>query len=319
MGSGTRASVVARAGARVGLLGNPSDIYGGRGIGFALARPGVRVRLAESGPRGLGVEPSSAAPLVEAGWQVFRERASARGRAPELGLRLEVECDVPFQSGLSGSSAILAAALVALAARCELALEPRELAELCWLAETRELGILAGPLDRLVQAHGGLVWMDFARPFEDGAVEALDPSLLPPMLVAWHAEPGAPSGAVHEPVFERWRAGDPAVREVMGELASVADRGRVALERGEHGELCDLLDRNFDLRASLFTIGEADRRLVELGRAAGAAAKFCGSGGSVLAVPRDPARLNELAERYRTAGCVVLDPEVGRGARAEAP
>jgi len=29
------ASLTARAQARVGLLGNPSDLYGGRGIGFA--------------------------------------------------------------------------------------------------------------------------------------------------------------------------------------------------------------------------------------------------------------------------------------------
>ena len=38
----------ASAHARVGFLGNPSDIYGGKGIGFGIADLGVDLELSES-------------------------------------------------------------------------------------------------------------------------------------------------------------------------------------------------------------------------------------------------------------------------------
>ena len=37
--------IFTRAHARVGLLGNPSDIYGGRGLGFNFTQLGARVEL----------------------------------------------------------------------------------------------------------------------------------------------------------------------------------------------------------------------------------------------------------------------------------
>lgn len=311
-------SVIARAGARIGLLGNPSDIYGGRALALGLRSPGARAELRPH-PDGAG-EPACEVEgeLLQASWRLFRAEA---GVAAELlreraAFSLAVRCDVPFQSGLSGSSAIVLAALVVLARHHRLELAPSRLAELAWLVETRALGLLAGPLDRLVQAHGGLVWMDCARPFEDGAVLALDPALLPPLLVAWHPEPGEPSGSVHAPVHERWRRGDPQVGGTMEALAALADAGRTALERGDRAGFCDLVERNFELRSSLFEIQARDRRLVELGRAAGAAVKFCGSGGSVLAVPREGG-VEPLQRAYLAAGCEVLVPEPGPGAGQE--
>ena len=88
-------------------------------------------------------------------------------------------------------------------------LPPLRIAELAWRAENERLGIRAGPLDRLVQAHDGLLAMDFAQPFEPASLEPLSADLLPPMLLAWHGVPGQSSGDVHAPVFARWQRGDP--------------------------------------------------------------------------------------------------------------
>ncbi len=307
-------TLTTQARARVGLLGNPSDLYGGRGIGFTVEQLGARVTLVERSPAsgsGLGSE------LVAAGWRVFRDEVLGDPTAQPR-FELSVECDVPFQSGLSGSSAILVAALRAFALHRGVSLAPLRLAELALLAESRELGLLAGPLDRLVQAFGGLVFMDFADPFRPDRsspvtrpdpVTRLDPVALPPLLIAWSTSPGRPSGGVHEPVRRRWERGDPRVRAVMDELAALADAGLEALRAGDRGRLCDLIDRNFDLRASLFSIEPADRRMIELGRGAGAATKFCGSGGSVVAAPRDGA-LAPLEACYRAAGFEVLVPTI---------
>ena len=38
-------SITATAHARIGLLGNPSDIYGGRGLGFSVADMTATVHL----------------------------------------------------------------------------------------------------------------------------------------------------------------------------------------------------------------------------------------------------------------------------------
>ena len=46
-------SLAASAQARIGLLGNPSDIYGGRGLGFSVRELGVTVTLATASSTGV--------------------------------------------------------------------------------------------------------------------------------------------------------------------------------------------------------------------------------------------------------------------------
>ena len=297
----------ARASARVGLLGNPSDIYGGRGLGFSVAGLTATVTLSAA--------PTPALPndLFRAAWTLMARELEAAGiDADRRPFTLTFESSIPFQGGLSGSSALVIAALRAWSRWFGLPLNARRTAQLALEVENDVLGIRAGPLDRVVQAHDGLLAMDFARPFEPDAARRLAPELLPPMLLAWHGVPGESSGDVHAPVFARFEAGDAAVAEVMSELARNADAGAAALEAGDREAFAACVDRNFELRAQVFPIAEADRELVELGRSAGAACKLPGSGGCVLMVCRDEAHLQEVAARCREAGRETLRPEVER-------
>jgi dTDP-glucose pyrophosphorylase/galactokinase/mevalonate kinase-like predicted kinase len=298
-------SISARAQARVGLLGNPSDLYGGRGIGFAVAELGVEVTLHEADRIELPND------LLRAGWQLLAEHLRAHGIEPESRpFTLTFTSDIPFQAGLSGSSALLIAALRAWSRWFGLPLPPLRIAELAWRAENELLGIRAGPLDRLVQAHDGLLAMDFARPFAPTSLEPLSADLLPPMLLAWHGVPGQNSGDVHAPVFARWQRGDPLVRSVMHELAANADAGKQALLARDFDAFRACIDRNFDLRAQVFPIADADRDLIELGRANGAGSKFPGSGGAVLFVCRDVCELAVVAAACHARGCTTLVPTV---------
>lgn len=288
--------------ARVGFLGNPSDIYGGKGIGFGIADLGVDLHLTES--RSIEV-PNE---LLHAVGKLFAEEENVE--LAERPFAVTLESTIPFQCGLAGSSAILVAALRALAEWFERPLAPLRVAELALRAEVERLDILAGPLDRLVQAHGGLVFMDFARPFEPGSTVALDPALLPRCVLAWDPDPGSSSGFIHNPVYERWKTGDPAVQDVMDELAQIAVLGRAALEGGDHDRLRRLVDRNFDLRASLFEIKPRDEHMISIARAHGAAAKFCGSGGSVIAVPASAEDVEGLRRAFQSAGYIAIVPAV---------
>ncbi len=291
--------------ARVGLLGNPSDIYGGRGLGFSVSGLTATVTLTPAPALALPNE------LFRAAWTLMsRELSEAAIDADGRPFALTFQSSIPFQGGLSGSSALVIAALRGWSRWFGLPLGARRAAQLALEVENDVLGIRAGPLDRVVQAHDGLLAMDFARPFDPGAARRLSPALLGPMLLAWHGVPGESSGDVHAPVFARFEAGDRSVRETMDALARNADAGAAALEAGDHEAFAACVDQNFELRAQVFPIADADRELVALGRAAGAACKLPGSGGCVLMVCRDEAHLRDVEQRCRAAGRETLRPEV---------
>jgi glucuronokinase len=323
-------SVTATAYARAGLLGNPSDIYGGRVLAFTFRNFAARVVVepAERVELGTGVSADSLVDAVALG-VAGRHGSNALLAAalktltdhaprllalpagdPQLGCRVTVTTDIPRQVGLAGSSAIVVAALRALTRWFGVALDAAAVAELALRAERDELGITAGPMDRVVQAYGGLLYIDCRPPRSPGSYLSLDPGLLPPLFVAWDPALGASSGTLHDEVRARWERGDRGVQAVVEELATLADHGREALRARDVARLRRLVDRNFDVRASIWNLGPRDHELVAVGRRRGAAVKFCGSGGSVLGVMRDAAEYPALEEAYRAAGCAILQPEV---------
>lgn len=328
-------STEGRARPRVGLLGNPSDLYGGAVVAFTFEDFLTRVNLEPADSLVLVPGEGAPVPVVDglnpgdhrAGAELLaaavRRFAAAR---PELGLgdgaglraRLTFSTDVPRQAGLSGSSAIVIAALRALGRAFDVELDPFLVSELALTAEVEDLGIVAGPQDRVVQAYGGLVGMDFTRERAPASYERLDQDLLPPLILAWNEAPGRDSGATHHDVYQRWQAGDPEVVAAMEAYPDLVSRGLAALRAGDRNGLADAVDENFDRRAALFPISGSDRELVQLGRSMGAGVKFCGSGGSVLVVPRSGTGLEDLERGYRDAGYAVLRPSVtihGGGSR----
>lgn len=299
-------AVKAQAFPRVGLLGNPGDIYGLTGVGFAFTDFAVSLELREADEL---VLPDA---ILGAGWSVFRRAFEAEGQSfSERPFAIEFRSDIPLQSGLSGSSAILIAELRAFARWFEVTIPPSRLAELAWRAERYELRTIAGPMDRLVQAYEGLIEMNWTDPWSPRSVRKLDPALLPRCVLCWDPNPGRPSSSLHAEVFARWESRDPQVLSTLSELGQVARAGLFALERGDRDGLCDAIERNFDLRAELFTIGARDSEMIMLGRLLGAATKFCGSGGSVLAVPRD-GDVETLITAYREAGFAAIEPTIAR-------
>lgn len=302
------AEVAVKAPARVGLLGNPSDIYGGKTISFSVglfaevrARRSLKGLKVNVGPGGSKGDHS----LVESVVSLLDERFGV-GRDFEV----KYSTEVPPKSGLGGSASIAVATVKALDALCGLGLSEAEMADLALEAEHR-LGIIAGPQDRYAISMGGLLYMDFTRkPYR---VERLDETL---ELLRRHClivVTGRPrdetSGDVHKAVFERFKKGDRKVIETMRAIASLADEGLDCLKRGDLRQLAELMNENFRLRASLFDIREPDRKAVETAWEAGAGAKLCGSAGSVVVL--DVAGRAE--EGLRSLGFEVLKPPFGPG------
>src|SRR5581483_8751307 len=194
--------------ARVALAGNPSDGYGGAVL--ALTVDGLRARA------WIAPDPQECvAPELVAATVARFARLHAPGAA---GTAVGCATAIPRSVGLGGSSAIVIAVLRALCVQNNVTLEPLELAELALAVEVEDLGIAAGPQDRIAQAFGGLTFMDFAR----SQYASLDPEHLPPLLIAWRASTSAPSGPVHDDLRARYDAGDPAVRRAITALTDAA-------------------------------------------------------------------------------------------------
>jgi len=282
-----------RAYGRAALAGNPSDGYGGRVLAVALRelRADAEVAAAERDEAG--------GALAAAAVTRFRARF-AECDAP---VAVRWATTVPREVGLAGSSAIVIAVLRALCDAHGVALEPRELAEMALAAETEELGIAAGLQDRLVQAHEALLDMDFAT----GAVDVLDPELLPPLYVAWHPEAASPSGAIHAELRARHAAGDAGVRAAMDELAALAAGAREALLAGDAGRFAACVDGSLAARARVMPIHPRVERMARAARAAGGSANSAGSGGAVVGTVPDGA-WPALRRGLEKEGCGVLRP-----------
>lgn len=322
---------------RIGLLGNPSDGYGGKGISCTFHDFAASVTVQDADAVVVGSDAGAlhapdwprlferlgepvdegGALLLAAALKKFADHCeTARIDPAPRGLQLSFTSDIPRQVGLGGSSAIVIAALRALMQRYGVAIEPATLAELALAAETEELAIPAGPQDRVVQAYEGLLYMDFAAPRTAASYVRLSPSLLPPLFVAWDPRAAESSAKVHDDVRARYAREEPAVLAAMRRLAELAGEGRACLERGDLERFGELVNENFDTRAPIWSLQERHREMVALGRRHGAAVKFCGSGGAVVGILSARAPWREVHGAYRGAGFSVLRPTISGRAGA---
>lgn len=248
----------------------------------------------------VSVRPASA--LVEA---TLRRFARQYGGGPVLARWCS---DIPREVGLGGSSALVIATARALCALHGVPLGPGELACFALAVEVEELGIVAGPQDRVTQAFGGLLYMDFAA----DRYEQLDSELLPPLFVAWRPGAGAPSGGLHRELRARFERGEPELAVAMGELHGIASNARTALLRGDRVLFARCVDASFDTRRRIISLDPRCVEMVELARSAGASANYAGSGGAIIGCCRDDGHREAVLAALTGGGCYAAAPLLDR-------
>ena len=333
--------------ARAGLVGNPSDLFGGKVISLLFDAFAAHVSLYES--ERLTVLPNTrdatsfddmaelvryrrqhgyygGLRLIEAILVRFDHCCRERGIAlPRRNCTIEYHSDIPFGVGLGGSSAIITAVFTALMEFYELteadipkAEQPNVILE----AETVELGMSAGPQDRVVAVYGGVVAMDFSpgayarNGGRHGDYRRLAPELLPPLFVAYHEGLSKSSGSIHNVV--RYRAEvehDRAITEAMAAKAALVDEALAALHQGHGDRIGAIMDRDFDLRQSVYGLPPDQIRMIAIAREHGAHAKFTGSGGAAIGTYQDAAHLRLLKGAYEDEGFTVLPVRVAAADR----
>jgi glucuronokinase len=287
---------VGRAPARAALAGNPSDGYGGAVLAVAVEAFAAEAKAVPAARDDFG-----GLALVEAAVRRYRRHTGAGAG----GVAVRVRSTIPREVGLAGSSAIVIATLRALGKLHGAPVELDALPALALAVETEELGIAAGLQDRVAQAHGGLVCMDFA--VEPPRYEPLDAALLPPLFLAWRADAAAASGGVHGALRARWAAGEPAVHAAMAALGDAARGGRECLACGDHAGFGAAMDRSYDLRASIAELDPRHVRMIELARACGASVNYAGSGGAIAGMLPSPEALADVRAALARERCSLLE------------
>ena len=325
-----------RSFARAGFLGNPSDGYFGKTISFAFQNFSAEIVMYET-PE-LGFVPSDvddatfASPddllrdiqlfgyyggirLMKAVAKLFFLWCRERGIAlPARNFTVRYTSNIPRLVGLSGSSAICTAMLKALQQFYGVAIPLEDAPTLCLEAERDELGIQCGLQDRVIQMYEGCVFMDFDKTLVEssghGRYERLDPALLPRLYVAYDPQRAEVSGTYHKKLRVLFEEKKPDIVAAMGEFADIAQQGRDALLAGRPDKLPALVNANFDLRDRIFNVAPANRRMVLAARAAGAAAKFAGSGGAIVGIYEDDAQYERLVQALGAIGCQTIRPTI---------
>lgn len=278
--------------ARAALAGNPSDAYRGAVLAVTLDAWSAQARAIPADA--LRVQPPSR--LVEACVRRFAHELLSGS----LSTSIRWESSIPRDVGLAGSSALAIATLRALSGLTGVGLKPAGLAAMALAVEVNDLGIAAGPQDRIVQAFGGLVFMEFGP---GGAHERLDRRLLPPLLIAWRSEAAGHSGATHASLATRHAAGEPLIHDTMKRLAAVARGARTALLEQDLKRFALCLDETFALRAGMLTLDPRCVEMVQVARRYGASANYTGSGGAIVAVSPEPGRLEAAERELWSIGC----------------
>ena len=326
----------ATAYARAGLIGNPSDGYYGKTISFVIRDFAAKVSLYES--REIEIVPSlqdrskykSAADLYDdvknngyyGGIRLMKATICRfieycrehRIEIAHKNFSIRYRSTIPRRLGLAGSSALITATLRCLMEYYEVEIPKAFQPNVILQVETDKLGIAAGLQDRVIQVYEGVVFMDFDKNYMDqhgcGQYEELDPSALPNLFIAYRLDLGEGSETFHNNIKERWHGGDPEVRQAMLDFAAYAQEARDLIAAGRGREIGPLLDKNFDRRRTLYTLDPRNIDMVARARAAGAHAKFSGSGGAIVGVYEDEAMYSRIVESMREGQIAVFQPTI---------
>jgi len=322
--------------ARAGLVGNPSDGYNGKTISLIVKNFAAKVLIYQS--PSLHIEPQESdsnhfkniydlketvtltgynggIPIIKAAVKKFCDYCDENGiRLSSKNFTIRYNSNIPRQVGLAGSSAIIIATLRGLMQFYDVEIPIERLPTIALEAEVNELSINAGLQDRVIQAYEGCVYMDFDKEFMDknghGKYERLPLQKLPSFYIAYKTNLSKVSGKVLNDIKTKYVQGDTNVINTLKDIASLAEKAKVAIESGDFDLLGELINDNFNNRRKIMAITDSNNELVETARACGASASFTGSGGAIIGIYKDNEMLQKLVYSLRNIQARVIKPYI---------
>lgn len=328
-------SVTQHCYARIGLIGNPSDGYGGKTLSAICKNFCAEVTLVKSDQLVIAADQYQfssvgdlqqyisadgyygASRLFKATINVFASYVATCQPTKNLNdcFSLSYQTNIPRMVGLAGSSALIVATLKALMEFYSVEIDRKVLPSIALQVERDELNIGGGLQDRVIQFYEGVVAMDFGNietidGYACGRYEELSPELLPPMYLAYSETGGEPTEVFHNNLRERYNAGEVLVIDAMKHLVELTDRSILALESGSHDEYSKCMDENFNIRHSISRLNPYHIKMIETARSCGVSAKYAGSGGAIVGVCEDDNVFAELTAKLGEIQCEVVRPVI---------
>ncbi len=288
---------------RAGIIGNPTDMYGGSVISCSTReRAAVLIEPADV----LSFEVADCRRVIQPSDELKPEGGYfdvAMAVVDYLNLKnarfsLRWACDVPFRAGLSSSSALIVSILNAVLAYMGRSVHVYYRAEMARHIELHYL-VLCGYQDAYMCTIGGLNFMDFRekqfyRALADepyATVEPLAPFIEDCPFILAHTGVKRNSAGVHQPIRERWLEGDREVVRSYLRIAHVARMGKRALLEADWRTLGELMAENHEIQRDLGGSGPENECLIQAalrGGALGAKLAGAGAGGTIVALAPEP-------------------------------
>jgi glucuronokinase len=322
---------------RAALIGNPSDGYFGKTISFTFKNFEANVELQES--KLLQIVPCErenlqfksishltdevkqygyygGVRLIKAAIKTLAEYCAEQNmKLAEKNFTLSYKSSIPGRLGLAGSSAIITAAMKAMMQFYGIDIPKPILVNLVLAVEKKELHIGAGLQDRVAQVYGSPVYMNFDKSLIDaqgyGEYIPFNVALLPPVYLAYRNNLAEGSEVTHNNLEKRFANDDTVVLGAIEKWKALTDEVWSRLNQGNKN-IGDLIDRNFDIRKSVYAISPGNLELISAARSAGASAKFTGSGGAIIGTYTDEAMYEKLIENMTAINATVIKPIIAQ-------
>lgn len=322
--------IEASAPGRGGIIGNPSDIYGGTVVSCTIPHRAQAVissssklildihghyQVVENNEDLAYIPELHFLDVAKAVWRYLRksEYVASGDIDPQATFMVRAESSIPLKAGCAGSTAMLLSVLGGVLAHFEIEISRYEMAELARKIERHEMEIHCGYQDQYMVVFGGLNCVDLREKEEHpegptaplATVEPLagDVGDLPFILANTGIQ--RHSGEFHAAPRTKWEQGDEVQVNGFKRIGELGRLGKKAMVTRDWEWLGELMNENYELVEDLIGCGETNTRLIMAARrhgALGAKLSGAGRGGTVIALHEDPdwlgARLlEEGAER----------------------
>ena len=332
----------ASAPGRVGIIGNPSDIYGGTVISSAIGeRAEVFIKEADGVILDIGGHVTrirsrddlvfgDTLPYLDIAKAVWKYLTGDDNRYmqdleidPAGGFHLRTQTTVPMRAGCGGSTALLAAILAGILAHFGIRPTRYHIAEMARHIERVVLGVDCGFQDQYMVVFGGINCVD-CRGKEWGwerddapyatvepLAETLGNSAVMPFVLANTGKRQGTSGTYHGPPRQRWENGESKMVDGIARIAELARLGKRALIEQDWHTMGQLMNENCAISTELFGISEVNDELIQAALkhgALGAKLAGAGGGGTLIALHTDPRYLADKLGQHDIQRIIPMDP-----------
>lgn len=317
---------------RAGIIGNPTDGYGGTMIACSIKQKAVTT-IEESNVLTIENEYGKS----ELKW---KSDFSSKGdyfdivrsilryyKLYDLKVKIKTFSDIPLQAGLAGSTAILSSILGAISTYIGKDYNKYLMAEINRTIELHYMKTYCGYQDAYMTTFGGLSYLDFRgkekfRSYEDeifATVENISEYVEELPFVIAHTGIKHHSGNFHRPLRDRWLEGERKVVDAYNDIAALAREGKKVLIRQDFKQLAYLMNENHRIQDSLCDSGEINKFMIKTALENGAlAAKLAGAGGggTIIVLTLNPKQTKLALEAVGAEEFIEFDP-VSKGLSVE--